>query len=411
MSPGLRRAWRTAAALPLTLLVLLYLARVGEPAYYGPGALSQAAAAIAVVAPVCAALGAFEGARLRQANVHFLAPVRGEVAIALRSLVPILAAGLVAVAVGAARMAAGTQSLAVDDLVVLAVPVAVLAAHTSLGYALGRHLTAVFSVPLALVGSWLWLVYPVALEPLWVRHLTGYPQACCDVSTVPAPGAIAAPVVLATAAVLAAAALLTHARPAVRGVAAAVLAAAGFAAAIPLVDELGAEPTSARSEHELRCRGEAPRVCLWPEHEDVAELVASEASAMQAELAAIGVETPGTVSEAAAADGRAWFVGVHPTLDRESVRLTLLQGLLPTVPSCAEMTPYVAYAAYWPMALWLGRRTGIEDEALATWTTPEDRREAAAVERLDPDAQLAWYRANRRALGRCDVDPILVASR
>jgi len=75
------------------------------------------------------------------------------------------------------------------------------------------------------------------------------------------------------------------------------------------------------------------------------------------------------------------------------------------------MAPYVAYSAYWPMALWLGRRTGIEDEALAPWTTPEDRREAAAVERLDPDAQLAWYRANRRALGRCDVDPILVASR
>lgn len=151
-------------------------------------------------------------------------------------------------------------------------------------------------------------------------------------------------------------------------------------------------------------------MCVWPEHEGVAGLVAAEAASIRARLAEAGLGTPDTVSEARSAAGSGWFVGLHPDADRTGVAAALLLGLLPAVPPCVDSAPYPAFAAYWPLAVWLAETAGVGD-VFARETGPDERREAFAAVALSADEQLRWFQANVSALRRCGAEPRLLTSR
>ena len=206
--------------------------------------------------------------------------------------------------------------------------------------------------------------------------------------------------------VVVAAVVLSAIQIAVRlSIAAGVLASALVVGAL-LVSGLGADPVVTRSASALRCQPGSPRVCLWPENESVASLVSREAERIGSNLARIGIRAPQVVSEARSAAGRTWLIGVTPEAQVIDIDSTLIQGLLPSYPACADGTiPYFGYDAFWPVALWLGQKTGARLQGLQRNLTDEERREVSAVSKLTLAAQLSWYRTNRRAIGHCNVKP------
>ncbi len=248
----------------------------------------------------------------------------------------------------------------------------------------------------------------IAIEPLWVRHLTGQLIDCCDVATVPAGEALLAPALIAAAAVAAAALLLARLPIAVRiGLAGAALAA-GVGTGVALVSGLGSEPTAPRSAADLVCAGSGPRVCLWPEHRSLAARVRERARLVHARLRARSVPVPDTVSEAHAD----WSIGVTPEATREAIDGALVKGLLPRWPACADgPQPYPGYEAYRPVALWLAQAAGVTTADIDAAAEPADRAEVAAVRRLPSRHQLAWYGANVDALSTCGLAPRLVSRR
>jgi hypothetical protein len=398
-------------AVPVLVLTVFYLRQqVPDAEYYGLGQLAKAASAVAIVGPLCAGLAAWEGARVRAGRVHRLAPARRECLIAIRSLLPIWLLALVALSAATVFALSAGPSLRIADLRLLAVPAAVVLAHTSLGYAVGRVVPAVFAIPLVLVASWLWIVYPIALSPLWLRHLTGYLNGCCDASTVLDAGAFAAPIVVSAGAVLAALALVSRLPAAGRAGLAAAVVATGLLTGIHLVSGLEARPTTPRPSSELVCAETDPVVCLWPEHAALTGLVHQRATVIRRRLGRIGVRTPAVVGEGGPKS--AWRIGVVPGARRDAVDTTLVEGLLPPFPRCASgEAPYPGVRAYWPVALWIAHTTGSSTELLRYSVTGADRDEVEAVQALPERQQAGWYQANRRALTSCKVEPRLLVPR
>jgi hypothetical protein len=393
---------------PAVVLTVFYLDKqaVG-PEYYGLARIAQAASAAGVIVPLCAGLAAWEGARFQRGAVAFLAPVRSEPRIALRALAPICILAAACFGVATTVMLASGPTVRLGDFAVLLVPAAVVSGHCALAYAAGRLLPSVFAVPLAVLGSWLWIVYPMSIEPVWVRHLTGYLSTCCDTSTVLARGAFVAPIVISLASWAAAGALLMpRLRRAQRAGAALVVMTAAVVVSISLVNDLGSEPVAARPEADLECIGKTPRVCLWPEHRDAARIVARRARVITARLAAAGVKSPGTVSESGTHNAHAWTIGVEPGARVPAVDATLIEGLVPPFPPCANgPRPYPGGKAYWPLVLWLARTADTSTQVFRYSVTDAERHEAAVVQRAPRSRRLAWYRANIRAVGSCGPTP------
>jgi hypothetical protein len=325
------RSRAAVLAAPVLVLTVFYLRQqVPGAEYYGLGQLAKAASAVAIVGPLCAGLAAWEGARVRAGRVDRLAPARRECLIAIRSLLPVWLLALAALAAATAFALSTGPSLRASDLRLLAVPAAVVLAHTGLGYAVGRLVPAVFAIPVVLVASWLWIVYPIALSPLWLRHLTGYLNGCCDASTVLDAGAFAAPIVVSAGTVLAVLALASRLPAAGRAGLASALLAAGLVAGIQLVSDLEARSTAPRPASELVCAETAPVVCLWPEHAALTGVVHRRATAIRRRLGGIGVGTPATVGEGGPSSE--WRIGVVPGARRDAVDTTLVEGLLPPFP-------------------------------------------------------------------------------
>jgi len=411
-----RDLWRapaTIAAGPLLIVSLLFLSGDATgPSFYGVSRLAQVSSALPIIVPFCAGLAAWEGARLRMGGAFSVAPVRSELAIAGRALLPIGCLALLGIAASAAAMLSTGPSLALGDLRILIVPLAAVAGYSALAYAAGRYLPGAFAIPGAVVGSWLLIVYPVAVEPLWIRHLTGYLSSCCDLSTVPDPGAMIAPIIVAAGMCAAAGLLVSPLAPTLRIGLAGLAVVGAVGVATTFVTDLGSEATTPRNASALTCRGDRPRICLWPENEPVLHTTAAAASAIRDRLTASGVRVPSTVSESLEDRGKFWFVSLVPDARKRDVEAGLIMGLIPAVPACANgRAPYPGFAAQAPLEQWLAAIARVPSGSSLAPASRRTRREVAAVRQQPRAEQLSWYRQNLRAVSKCGPHPRLLTQR
>jgi len=291
---------------PLALLSAL-IARsdipIRVPEAYGVGVTAAAMTPIFLVAPVAAALAAWEAGRLRRSGWHLMPHVRGMPAIALRALLPVFTMAGVALAVAFAARLQSAGEFVVPDPRLIAKSVAIIGAHSYLGFALGLRLPTLVATSSILILDYAWMVLPVASEPLWLRHLNGTWISCCAVYVDVASEAWWAAMVVA-AGIATSGFLLMRWRstPALVFGAVAPLAGAMFLASA-LVSSMGPDPVRPRSSSELVCAGTAPRVCVWPEHSrrlaEVSGLVASSAHAW----GRLGFEVATEYTEQRAAEG------------------------------------------------------------------------------------------------------------
>jgi hypothetical protein len=153
------------------------------------GASARSTTILFLAGPLAAGCAAWEMSRLRRAQIAALAPARSVAVIAAWSALPSFALGVVCVLTAlltAVPMVSGVPGSLDPRPVVIAV--LVVAAHTLLGAAAGWLLSPYLSIPLALVASYVWHVYPRAIEPLWIRHLTGSTWTdCCEVDEMADP--------------------------------------------------------------------------------------------------------------------------------------------------------------------------------------------------------------------------------
>ncbi|MER5888305.1 hypothetical protein ABT160_31175 [Streptomyces sp. NPDC001941] len=362
------------------------------------------------VSAACAAVAAWEGARLHRGRVFDQAPVRSQLAISLPVLLPVAVMGLLGML--AALFAAASAADVGPGLPhpgILTVILGVLLANTLVGYIVGRVLSAVLAVPLALIGSFFAGAYPSSWSIFWMRHLLGGAlDNCCAADGQVDARALAAPLVFTGAVIISALLLIQLRGRTVTLAAAAVVTAAGIAGAGYLARDLGPDPVTARPTSALQCQGEAPRICLWPEVEDPTG-VARQTRAAVTRLTQAGLTVPTTLTMAAHPAAGAAKLGIATNPRPADIPGGVASGLLPTEPpQCArDGQPYPGGNAMIPLTAWLYATAGEPADSVAGRFGPQDFAVVQPVLKQPRDVQLAWYRTNLSALSSCGVQPQL----
>ena len=223
-----------------------------------------------MIAPLGAVAASIVGGRFRRGGLAQAVSVHPRLVIVGIELFPVLAAILVAfffatvaVLVDSSRPGDGISIVPIMPALLMSV------ASSCLGFALGRHFAPVVAVPASFFSVALWLVYPAALTPFWIRHLTGtYFGGCCALDVVVDRRAVLAGSLVAAGMVVAAlmSASVRRLSPAVVIVSAAVFAL-GLIAGQRIVATMGPEalsgvrPASIVSDQDRRsaCGTRTPR--------------------------------------------------------------------------------------------------------------------------------------------------------
>ncbi len=365
-------------------------------------------AALLIVAPVCAAGGAWEGGRLRRAGWFTLPHVRTPLTVAITALLPTLLVGsLITFGIIGIRLVIGGVLL--PDIRMIITTLVILTTHTLLGFAIGVRMPVVVSVPLVFLVDFFALGLPLTLDPLWLRHLTGIWPSCCLIGADLAPAALLGALVF-TGGLAVTAGLLLHPHLTAFRLALALLPAIiGAGAGVQFVRGFGPDPTIARDPALLVCSTGQPRVCVWPEHQPRLEEVAAIAASAGAAWQQAGIAVPDEFSEGQPGSPTVRGFGFSMRSDHYTILNALAYSLLPPWPECAfsGISPYLGAPAEGYVLAWLNTIAGMPPEQLAGRFSPDQLQVVATVRALPLERQQAWLERNLVALEQCNIPPQL----
>jgi hypothetical protein len=409
-------------ALPLVAFACWYVTLLYASDGYAVDATSQASMTIAFVGAVLAACAAWEGTRLRRGGIWSAPSVRSRWVVAFWALLPVVLVGLVAVTAAMVVNLARSDAGLVPDWRFVVMTAIDLVAYASAGFAAGLLLPIAVAGPLAIVAVFFWIGFVPAMDPVWLRHLTGMFRDCCTQSQDLAwPPVIASFIV--DAGIVAAAALLITGPGRLWGRAAG--AAASFAGAFVigslLVANMTYAPAVARDTATLDCRTDAGiTVCVWPEQQrraaDVAGIVAEVRTAWQQ----AGMQVPTVFTEAdpsvAPADAVDFNFDAH-SFSRDNIISSLAAGMLPSQPDCGfgGSTGGVAFEY---LQAWYEAVGGVSPDAWnRAWANafgepdyPAVTDIVAELKAASPQARRQWVSRVEGATRQCDTwDPSLIA--
>ncbi|MCD0450230.1 hypothetical protein LO762_13655 [Actinocorallia sp. API 0066] len=392
---------------PVLLGLVLYLTWMGfaELGENWASGTSVAARSLVIVGPVGAALAAWEADRLRRVSAATLPSVRSWAAVVLWSLWPVvlLCAAALALALGtvAPRM---TDVPGTPHLGMLTVAGAMTLGFVLAGFGLGYRLRASFSIPVLLIGGWVVLVYPVAIEPLWVRHVFAELN-CCATDQVVNPRVVLAPLVAAAGLVAAALVSGMGRGGRARGLAAVASVAVAVAGAAALVHRLDYQAGLPRTAG-LGCAAtRGVTVCLWTEHERFRSRWAPSLTAAVERLAGAGLPAPERLTEGPPRSPQDWTFRVTGDATADDTVMALVAGMIPPMPTCATHGPWPGDAAIDPTGAWLALTAGLPADLVAQRISPEGVATAQRVRALDHTRQRAWFDRNLAAMRDCRTEP------
>ncbi|WP_438453292.1 DUF7224 domain-containing protein [Streptomyces asiaticus] len=378
--------------------------------HYWLSATSTASLALSFVGPACAGAGAWEGSRLRRARISDQNAVRSPLAIAFPLLLPVFVMGLVGMTAALLVSAAAADvGFGMPDPGILAVEAVLLAANTLVGFALGRLWAPIVAVPVTLIASFVANAYPVSWSIVWIRHLVGGGlQDCCVLDQSLDVWALVSAGAFGTGVCLSAAVLIQYRKSAPAVVAAAALLAGGLAGGAASAHGMGADPVTSRPTGDLVCDHGRPRICLWPEMDQRADMVRTESRKAVARLRQAGVAVPATLTMADRPGPDQTKLAIGPGISARGVPTGVAAGLLPQSPACADNgEPYPAADAYGPVGAWLSLTAGASPRTLTNRVAPPELALAQHVLKQSRQVQLDWYERNIRAMRSCNVTPQL----
>jgi hypothetical protein len=403
-------------AIPISIFAGWYATFLYPSDGYAVGATAAGTGTLPFVGPFCAACAAWEGSRLRRARLWAAPSVRSRLTIAFWCLLPAVMVGLVAVlaAIAVELVRAGTG---LPDLRLIAMTALDLVALSVAGFAAGLLLPFAVAGPLAIVASFVWLVFVPAIQPVWLRHLTGMFRDCCGLGQDLAPRAVVASSIvdlgiIGAAALLVAGPALTRRRV---GGALATLAVAGVAGVL-LVGGMAYAPAVPRDTALLECRTDSGvSVCTWPEHHARAAEVARIVGRVHAGWQRAGMAAPSLFTEAdptvAPAGALVFgFIGVSYTED--DIISALATGMLPAEPDCPDASP-TGGIAFMDLNAWYAEAGGMTPDELRKRYghagLPGYPEPLAVVDQLraaTPDIRRAWVSRAEQVSQACGDWPL-----
>ncbi|MFD5392054.1 hypothetical protein ACFWMG_45485 [Streptomyces sp. NPDC127074] len=378
--------------------------------HYWLSATGTASLALSFVGPACAGAGAWEGSRLRRARISDQNAVRSPLAIAFPLLLPVFVMGVAGMTAALLVSAAAADvGFGMPNPGILAVEAVLLAANTLVGFVLGRVWAPIIAVPVTLIASFVANAYPVSWSVVWIRHLVGGGlEDCCDLDQSLDAWALVSGGAFGTAVCLSAAVLIQYRKTAPAIVAAAALLAGGVAGGAASAHGMGADPVTSRPVGDLVCDHGQPRICLWPEMNQEADIVRTESRKAVAKLRHAGVPVPATLTMADRPGSDETKLAIGPGISAAGVPTGVAAGLLPPDPACSDNgEPYPAADAYGPVGAWLSLTAGASPRTLTNRVAPPELALAQHVLKQSRQAQLAWYERNNRAMQACNVRPQL----
>ena len=395
-------------ALPIVLLAGGYVTALYPSDHYGLGATAMGTGALPFVAGFVAATAAWEGARLRR-SVWWSPAVRSRLEIAAWAVLPSVVIGVVAMLAAIAVLLVRSGAT-MPDLTLIAVGTLDLVAWAAVGFAAGILLPVPVAVPVGILLPFVWLAFVPAMDPVWLRHITGMFRDCCGLNEAMAPAAVWASV-LADLGFIAAAAVLVAGRLAsLRAGASALALALPLAAGVALVAGMTYAPVVPRDPALLDCRESSGlTLCVWPEHAPEADVLLSTAVAVRGRWAAAGIQSPAVITEAHRSTAPAGslpvlFSGAAP----DDVITVLAGGLVPAVPDC-EMGSTGGIAVPW-LGAWYAAAGGMSSGRLeegfgSTWnmggTTLDPLPTVDALWKVSVEARRAWAAHAAWMVGTC----------
>ena len=396
-------------AVPIVLLAGAYGIALYPSDHYGLGATAMASGVLPFVGGFVAATAAWEGARLRR-PVWPMPMVRSRLAVAMWAVLPSVLVGVAAVLAATAVLLFRSDAT-VPDARVLAVVAVDLVAWAAAGFALGILLPVPVAIPAGILLPFVWFAFVPAMEPVWLRHITGMFHDCCGLSEDLSGAAVLASV-LADLGILLAAAVAVGSRPAPRRLAVSALAlVVPVVVAAALVAGMTYAPVSPRDASLLDCRtSSGTTLCVWPEHAPEADAILSTVVAVEGRWAAAGIKAPPLVTEAGRSTAPA---GSIPVLLNSSapddVVFALAEGLVPTQPDC-EFGSTGGIALDW-LEAWYAAAGGmspggLEEDFGHAWglggTTLDPLPTVDALWKVSVEARQAWVAHAVSMLTTCD---------
>lgn len=362
---------------------------------------SKSTISILFAAPGFAALSAWDAARWR---VLADTSVRGWLEILGRHLLVVatITVGifLVTLAILYARQ---TPLAGTPRFDVIAAGVWVTVAYAAVGFAIGRFLPRLAAAPAAFGVVWLWVAYTPAIQPFWLRNVTGnLGTSCCAMDRELVPSALLAPTVLTTGLLIGVVVVLLWSQQTLAwGAMTGVVALAMFAAA-SMVSSVGADPVQRRTGDQGCVTARGYTFCAWPEHREVLERAAGPLSITVSRMERAGLRLPRALNEDQVGSG-GWSLSLGGD-DVSSWRVALATSpLVGLPPPCANRNGGVWPAgSQWELAAaWLSTVAGTSPSDAAADQGASRQRLRRLLARSE-SRQLAWYRKVEPALHSCE---------
>ncbi len=295
------------------------------------------------------------------------------------------------------------------DGAVVGTAAVVLLATGAVGWAVGWSIRTEVAVPAVVLGTYLAMVFPPAMEPLWLRHLTGLHDDCCTHGEVLARPVILAPMVLGLGLFVVSLLAVSAWRRPVLGLVAVGVLVASAAGAASMVDHLDDRSTAMRTS-EVRCTSDRPALCLWPELADARPSVSAVVGDVIDRWAAAGIPRPERVSTRPA-DANAVTV-VLPLGDEaspEAVRRILAWAMVPELPETGctdDGVPIAVDDAARVARAALALLAGVPEEQVRAELGDDLLPPVHRVLEAEPRARVRWLERVRAAVAACaDVAP------
>lgn len=353
-------------AIPICLLAGFYVTLLPPSDRYAVDATAKATAVLPFVGAFAAACAAWEAGRLRRARIWGGPWARSRLEIAAWCIVPAVLVGIVAVGIAVGHQLLRSDALGGPDWAIVALAALNLVAYATAGFALGLALPFAIAGPTAIVGAIIWLAFVPAMDPVWLRHLTGMFRDCCSVSEELAIRPLAASALIDVAVISVALLAITAAvrRAMLRRAVSSVVLVAALVGGALLVRDMDYAPVVSRDAATMQCDDTADvTVCIWPEHAVRAADIRSTTNEVVARWASVGIAAPQAITEAArdvAAPDSA-TLRIRADASDDDIIAALSAAILPPTPDC--FGGFTGGPAFQYLEAWYAYVGGMSQEA------------------------------------------------
>ncbi|MFE4215323.1 hypothetical protein [Streptomyces sp. NPDC056844] len=362
------------------------------------------------------AAAAWQGARFKESRVRELAPYRRGWAVVARTLAPVVAVGWLVLLVPVVLAFAERPTWPTpDSLPPLLLGLVLCAAHGVIGFTVGQWLKPALAVPVMACAVFLLVSYPHALEPFYLRHMSGEYFAHIGFAETATAASMAGHLLPTLGLAVAVCLLGVRGHVLLRAALAVAVCAGTTFASYSIVKDWNYNPSVHVRAVETSCTGSAPEVCLPVNAGKDAKSISGEVDRTFAVLKKYQVvEEPPKRVEEALNYGR-----FTPDDTKESAYLLLSTAHREHRVSADIISTYVRFPCEAPqptlrraVLLWLEGKTGTVSgyEQIAAgdpFYTRAQHREVlkgvAQVAGKSTAEQVAWYRTITRSA--CEASP------